>query len=464
MATNPLPATAAWDGLLRRRDLLKIGAVGLAATASPELIGGRAAAASSRMEATAKSVILLFMSGGVTHIDSFDPKPDAPQEIRGTLGAISTTVPGIQFCETLPHLAGCAEHLAVVRTFAHDSNDHFIGQAHCLSGRRVTAQQTFSEPNIGSIVSKLHGPRHGMPGYIAAPGTTRAGAERPFTGGWIGSKYDPFCTGGLQPQNIPEEVLHLQGLQYAPSMTESRLARRRVFRQQLEAGVTAATESARSNVLSEHYAAAFDLMLSPDVRQAFDLRQEADAVRDVYGRTKIGQRCLLARRLVEAGAPFVMVDYGVDYDSGNTWDNHNAQGQNHPPICEIVKQPYHLAGTDRAFAALLHDLHDRGRLAETLVVFLTEFGRTPRINADGGRDHWCWAGSIFFAGGGARGGQCIGATDPQAAYPITTSYTPGDVAATIYRALGIDTDQFLLNHQSRPMPLLPEGTAIPGVL
>lgn len=443
--------------LLNRRDVLRVGALSLASNVVP----ARGASAGS---ASAKSVIFLWMSGGVTHIDSFDPKPLAPQEIRGTLGAISTSVAGIQFSETVPQLAACANELAVVRTFCHDSNDHFIGQAHCLSGRRVTAQQTFSEPNIGSIACKTFGSRNGLPGYIAVPGTTRAGAEMPFTGGWLGHEYDPFCTGGLQPMNLAEEDVNLQGLKYADGLTAARLSARQTLGAQLEEAARRLDRQNRAEVLARQYGAAFELMLSPAVRTAFDLRHEADTVRDDYGRTKVGQRCLLARRLIEAGARFVMVDYGVDFDSGNTWDNHNAPGQNHPPICDIVKEPYHLAGADRAFSALIADLRQRGLLEQTLVVFLTEFGRTPRINKDGGRDHWCYAGSIFFAGGGTRGGQVIGATNDNGGYPIGDAYSPGDVAATIYEAIGIDRQAMLHDQQSRPIPLLPEGVSIPGVL
>jgi hypothetical protein len=200
------------------------------------------------------------------------------------------------------------------------------------------------------------------------------------------------------------------------------------------------------------------------VRKAFDLRLEPDRVRQRYGMTKIGQRCLLARRLVEGGARFVLVDYGYDPDFGNLWDNHNAPVQKHPVICEIVKKDYHLAGTDRAFAALIEDLEVRGRLDDTLVVFLTEFGRTPKINREGGRDHWGKAGSIFLAGGGVRGGQVLGQTDGQGGVPRGLAYHPGDVAATIYQALGIGLETELRNKQGQPIAMLPEGKPIPGVL
>jgi hypothetical protein len=414
------------------------------------------------------------MAGGVTHIDSFDPKPHAPPEIRGTLGAIATTVPGVQFCETLPCLARQAKHLAVIRSYAHGNDDHFISQAWALSGRRVTAAQITTEPNVGAVVSKLQGSRAGFPGYIAVPGTTRPGPPptNEFVGGWLGREYAPFCSGGA-PRNEDftakvrepaEEEFHFQGLRLAPGITPARLQGRRCLREQLD-GHLRRLESGNIDItLARHYQGAFAMLVAPKVRQAFDLSQEPAAVRERYGRTKIGTRCLLARRLAEAGAPFVLVDYGYDPEYGNLWDNHNAPVQHHPPICEIVKLPYHLAGTDRAFATLLADLDERGLLAETLVVFLTEFGRTPKINREGGRDHWGAAGSIFFAGGGLRGGQVIGATDRHGAQTVTPPYSPGDVAATIYQALGIRPDTLLYDRQNRPVPILPEGRSIPGLL
>jgi hypothetical protein len=213
-----------------------------------------------------------------------------------------------------------------------------------------------------------------------------------------------------------------------------------------------------------HYQGAFHLLSTPEVRKAFDIRQEPDATRALYGQTKIGGRCLLARRLIEAGARFVMVDYGYDPDYGNLWDNHCVPEQKQPHISEMAKRSYHLAGMDRAFGALISDLAARGRLESTLVVFLTEFGRTPKINGLGGRDHWAPAGSLFFAGGGTQGGQVIGSTDRHGAYPTTRSFSPADVMATIYRALGIDTQILLYDRQNRPLAVLPSGEPIPGIL
>src|SRR3954454_12097012 len=427
--------------LLGRRDLLRVGSLAAAGSVLPSGGPARPAPPGPR-PGTARSVIVLWMAGGVTHLDSFDPKPDAPVEVRGTLGAINTALVGVRFCETMPCLARAAKHLALVRSFGSGNDDHFLSQALALSGRPVTPAQITTEPNVGALVAHQLGPRAGLPGYVAVPGTTRPGPPptNEFTGGWLGREYDPFCTGG-RPKNddftakvkeADEEDFHLQALAHHPSTGVSRLADRRSLRERLDAGLRAAEKVGLADSLQRQYRGAFEMLLSPSVRRAFELRREPLAVRERYGRTKIGQRCLLARRLVEAGARFVLVDYGYDPEYGNLWDNHNAPGQNFPHICRMARRPSHLAGMDRAFAGLLTDMRARGMLDETLVVFLTEFGRTPKINPAGGRDHWGRAGSIFFAGAGVKAGQVIGATDKQGAFPTTAPYGPGDVAATLY--------------------------------
>jgi hypothetical protein len=456
--------TVAWNGLLSRRDVLRVGSLGLTASLLPH----PALAAGKERSATARSVIILWMAGGVTHLDTFDPKPNAPDTIRGALTAIRTTIPGVHFCETLPQLARQAQDLAVVRSFSHDSNDHFVSSAHVLSGRPVTRAQITTEPNVGAIVSRLQGSLGGFPGYITVPGTTRPGQKNLFVAGWLGAEYGPFSCGGtpikredfkLDPSAaVTEEQFNQQALSLPAEMDIDRLEGRHRLRERLEARLHDADRDAS---LAARYQQAFDMLTSPAIRRAFELRQESDRVRESYGRTKIGGRCLLARRLVEAGARFVLVDYGYDPDYGNLWDNHPAPRQ--PGIGEMVKRPYHLAGVDRAFAALLADLHARGRLAETLVVFLTEFGRTPKINPEGGRDHWGAAGSIFFAGGGTRGGQVVGATDKQGAFPTGMAVSPGDVAATLYQAIGIDRDTVLRDREDRPQAVLPQGKVVPGI-
>ncbi|MCZ2342912.1 MAG: DUF1501 domain-containing protein [Bacteroidales bacterium] len=469
----PLPA--GFGQRMHRRDALRIGSVTAASTLASIFAPGRVRAnpeqARTGKPASAHSVILLWMAGGVTHHESFDPKPDAPEEIRGSLSTIPTRLPGVRFSAVCPELAKIADRLAIVRTYAPGSDDHFLAQAMALSGRKVTPAQITSEPNVGAVVSKLHGPRAGFPGYIAVPGVTRPGPppKNLFVGGWLGAQYGPFPTGGspknadftAKVQEASEEEFNRQALQLAEGLTDQRLSARESLRARLDAKLRG-FEAAVS--VNDHYTGAFKMLQSPKVRGALDLTQEPDAVRERYGRTKVGSRCLLARRLVEAGARFVMVDYGYDPEYGNLWDNHNAASQNFPHICEMAQRPYHVAGMDRAFAGLLNDLMERGLLDRTLVVFLTDFGRTPKINKNGGRDHWGKAGSIFFAGGGTQGGRVIGATDKIGAFPTTPAYTPWDVAATIYQAIGIPLDTALHDQQDRQLLLLPEGEPIPEVL
>lgn len=484
---NHLPASAFPDRslfrLATRRDLLRVGALTLAGAAVPGM-GSRSAvqaAVSAPESSKVKSVIFLWMAGGVTHIDSFDPKPQAPEEVRGPLTDIATCLPGVRFCETMPHLAKMADRLALVRSFSHDSNDHLLSQVYTLSGRKVTPAQLFTEPNIGSLIAHLRGPRNGLPGYIAVPGVTRPGPppHNLFVGGWLGEEHAPFCLGGepkepdftkssqeavRTPDHVVNEDLAPRTLELSHDVSGERLRHRADLRKRLDGLLAAADRSASLGVLDSQFESALHLLLAPQVRQAFELEAESDAMRDSYGRTKLGARCLMARRLVEAGARFVMVDYGYDPQYGNLWDNHRAASQFQPHICEMVKYSYHVAGMDKAFAALLSDLEARGLLDSTLVVFLTEFGRTPKINSAGGRDHWGAAGSMFFAGGGVRGGQVIGATDKSAAFPTGPAYTPADIAATLYRALDIDPETRVYDRSGRPMPVLPEGHVIPGVL
>ncbi len=462
---------------LTRRDLLRVGSLGISASLWPGIANeSRATQDDGSHKPTAASVIFLWMAGGVTHHDSLDPKPEAPEEIRGTLSTIATRLPGVHFAESCPQLARVADKFCLVRSFSHDSNDHFLSQAYCLSGRKVTMQQITSEPNIGSIVSFLHGPRNQLPGYIAVPGVTRPGPPptNEFVAGWLGGQYAPFCVGGepeqpdftvgeksADPSPLANEDLAPKTLAMLAGLDADRLSQRAQLRRLLDRSIG---DAERRGAMDGHYQGAFQLLESPAVRRAFDVSSETDATREAYGRTKLGGRCLLARRLVEAGARFVMVDYGYDADYGNFWDNHAVPEQKQPHISQMSMRGYHVAGMDRAFAALLTDLDQRGLLASTLVVYHTEFGRTPKINKLGGRDHWGPAGSIFFAGGGVRGGQVIGGTDRQGAFPLSRGYSPGDVAATIYRALAIDPATRLYDQQGRPQFVLPDGEPIPGVV
>src|SRR4051794_12864573 len=410
--SEPIAATggeglAPWPGLWSRRDLLRVGSIGLAASVWPGASPSAAVTSASARPATAESVIVLWMAGGVTHIDSFDPKPDAPESVRGTLGTIATRLPGVRFAESMPEMARQAHRLALLRSYSHDSNDHFLSQAYALSGRKVGMTQIATEPNVGSVVSYLQGPRDGLPGYVTVPGTTRPGPppHNLFVAGWLGEAYNPFSVGGEprepdftrgladradNPSALADEDLRPEPLSFAEGLDDDRLARRDGLRGRLEQALRRAEAGGRGRLaaMEQHYRGAFRLLLAPEVRRAFDLGREPASVRDAYGRTKLGGRCLLSRRLVEAGARFVLVDYGYDPDYGNLWDNHCVPTQRQPHISEMSRRGYHLAGMDRAFAGLIADLDARGHLDSTLVVFLTEFGRTPRINKMGGRDHW----------------------------------------------------------------------------
>ncbi len=478
MVLQPNGRTAGLSKLLGRRDVLRFGGISAAASLVP---GSHAAngAVDRSGPGRAKSVIFLWMGGGVTHIDSFDPKPLAPAEVRGTLGDIATNVSGIRFCETLPCLAKVADKLAILRSFSHDSDDHLLSQVYTLSGRRITRTQLYSEPNIGSMVWRTHGPRNGLPGYIAVPGITRPGPppHNLFVGGWLGSKYAPYCLGGLpeqpdfsvgeklyDPPANYEEELRPQSLELSKDVPLERLAGRQVLRATFDQALRNLERFDMLQAAEAQFQNGLRLLHTPEVRTAFEVGDEPASVREKYGRTKIGGRCLTARRLIEAGARFVMVDYGYDPDYGNVWDNHNAPVQNHPPIQQMVFRGYHLAGMDRAFAALIDDLSQRGLSDSTLVVFVTEFGRTPIINKLGGRDHWGRAGSLFFAGAGIRNGQIVGETDRTASRPITRPYGPWDVAATIYHLLGIDHGGFANDFQDRPRPILDEGNVIRELL
>lgn len=469
------------QSVLARRDLLKVGSLSVAASAIPAslLAAPQGQEASATGEGKAKSVILLWMAGGVTHIDSFDPKPDAPIEVRGTLGDIATSVAGTRFCETLPHLSKLAHEFAVLRSFSHDSNDHLLSQVYTLSGRKVNMTQLFSEPNIGSIVWHLQGSRNGLPGYVAVPGITRPGPppHNLFVGGWLGGKFAPYCLGGLpeqpdfsvgeklfDPPAKAEEDLRPKSLTLDGTVSPDRLSDRFRLRQSFDRALRSLDKADAINAAEGHHQNALRLITTPAVRRAFEIDDEPVSVREAYGETKIGGRCLQARRLVEAGARYVMVDYGYDPDYGNVWDNHNAPSQNHPPIQKMVQRGYHLAGMDKAFAALLEDLKQRGLLDTTLVVFLTEFGRTPQINSLGGRDHWGPAGSLFFAGAGIKPGIVVGETDRTASKPLTRPYGPADVAATIYHLLGIQHKRFIYDIENRPRPILDHGDVIRELL
>lgn len=444
---------------LRRRSFLRFGGVTLAATAA-QLLGLRRSEAAAGFGATADQVLFLWLPGGVTHHESFDPKPTAPEEIRGPIEAIETNVPGVRFAEVLPHLTRHMDKLALIRSYAAGTNDHFEGQAYALSGRNVLPAGILSEPNFGSIIHHQLGATGGLPGYVAVPGSTRPGPPDTdmFVPAYLGQQFAPFCTMG-EPR---KKEFQVRDLGFPEGMSAERFTRRQSLRDRVELTLARAERAGGLTGMDQLYGRAAELLTSQKVREAFDIHAERDAARLKYGDSKIGQRCLLARRLIEADARFVMVDYGYDWgEYNNLWDNHCAPVQNQPHMWKMCKVPYHLPAVDQAFAALLDDLAQSGRLARTLVVYFTEFGRTPKINENGGRDHWGYSGSIFFAGGGVQGGQVLGATDTIGGYCKTRTFSPADAVATVYKAVGIDPHATLTDRQDRPVPIQNTGEAIP---
>lgn len=460
MALEPNLARSCLPVAPHRRNFLRIGGVTVAAAAW-ELFGHRGQAiAKPELPATADSVLFLWLPGGVTHHESFDPKPDAPYEIHGDIQAINTNVPGVRFAEVMPHLARHMDKMAVVRSFASGTPDHFDAQAYALSGRNFLPNGILSEPNFGSVIAHQLGATGGLPAYVAVPGTTAPGPPNTnlFVSAWLGQKYAPFCTQG-EPRTPDFQV---NDLSFADQVTRQRFDERKNLRSQLDQKLAAHDRSGGLEDLEQLYGRAVELLTAPHVRQAFDIKAESVATRERYGMSKIGQRCLLARRLIDAGTRFAMVDYGYDWGGyNNLWDNHCAPVQNQPHMWKMCKEPYHLPAVDKAFAALLEDLAESGRLERTLVVYLTEFGRTPTINKEGGRDHWGHSGSIFYAGGGVKGGQVLGATDKVGGYSVGRTFSPADAVATVYQAVGIDPDTMIMNRENRPVAIQPTGQPIP---
>lgn len=425
-----------------RRHALRLGTCGLIGGLTlPRLLELQAQAASA-VTAKAKSCIFLFLEGGPPHQDMWDPKPDAPPEIRGPFGTINTNVPDIFVTDQLPLCAQMADKYTILRSHSHSDNGHSTGYHYVMTGRRPTFADGDNPipnneyfPSIGSAVARTLGQRGALPPYINLPHPMAAGGP-----GFYGAEHAPFVI-EADPTQPDFEV---KDLQPSGHLSDRRLSLRR----QLLSGIDQ-LERERNQVqgqaMSTYYEKAYSLITSDDARKAFNIHAEPDSVRDAYGRTQLGQCALLARRLVEGGCRFV----GVDAPG---WDVHF----NCFPSLKTDLIPY----ADRAFSALITDLDQRGLLDETLVVMMGEMGRTPRINAQAGRDHWSMAQTIIFAGGGTKPGQVIGATDKHAAAPTGNPVGVNDLLRTISVLMGIDPDRQFLGPLGRPVPIVDGGEVI----
>jgi hypothetical protein len=441
---KPLRSTC--DGVTRRH-ALRIGATGLIGGLSLSRLLELQAKAPTAKAATAQACIFIFLEGGPSHIDMWDLKPDAPAEVRGPYKPIRTSAPGTMICEHLPLCAKVAHKYTIVRSHSHNDNGHNTGYHYVMTGYRADFPDGNTRmpnnhlfPSIGSIVSRELGPRTTLPPYVNMPHIMAGGGP-----GFYGSEHAPFVI----ESNPVQADFEVQDLRPLEKIGAARQARRKRLLAAVEKLEREKEEHGRARAMSTYYQRARDLMNSKEARKAFDIHTEPESVRKTYGYTALGQCALLARRLVEAGCRFVGIDHGG-------WDHHFTIF----PSLEKDMLPH----VDRAFSALIADLEQRGLLKTTLVVMMGEMGRTPRVNAQAGRDHWSQAQSVLFAGGGVRPGKVIGATDKHASAPASDPVSVEDILRTVLGQMGIDTTKTYYTPLGRPVPIVDGGRVMPGLV
>ena len=434
-----------------RRDLLRAGTLGmLGALAAPGAVRANAGRFGH-----AKAFILIDLYGGPAHQDVFDLKMDAPAEVRGEFKPIETNVSGIQVSEHIPKLARIADHYTLIRSMTHTDNEHATGGYTTLTGVKHPRPGTILPPSpddfppMGSVISQFRPPARPVPGYVTLGGTMySAGGDVPGqTGGFAGQRFDPYDI----KEDPSRPGFKIPELALAREMPPVRLDRRRSLLEQVDHSTRLAERNLGALGLGELQERVFDLLSSSDTRNAFDLQSEPAALRDRYGRHKFGQSCLLARRLVQAGVPVV----AVYWERGQVWDTH---GNNFKDLKEHLLPPM-----DQGVTALITDLADHGMLDQTIVLVTGEFGRTPKINKDAGRDHWPGVYTSLVAGGGFRSGSVYGASDEIAAFPARDPVQPWDLAATIYHLLGVDPASEIHDRQDRPQRIS-VGEVVTGLI
>jgi uncharacterized protein (DUF1501 family) len=437
------------DGIARR-DFLHLGAAGVfgLGLTLPDLLARQARAAEKGSSPRDVSLIYLFLHGGLSTIDTFDLKPDAPAEFRGEFKPVATNVPGTQIGEHLPKLARHMDKLALIRSFRHHNSDHGAADHYMLTGYFPQAgfnpglHPNNQKPAHGAIIARKLGPRGSVPPYVCLP------KMHPSTGSaYLGAGAAPFVIDAdpnapdfAVPDVVPPVVLAADRLEARQKLLTQ------VDRFQKSAELRANPGAQAVSVFQQK---AFDLMTSPQAKKAFDIHAESDPLRDQYGRNTLGQSCLMARRLVEAGVRCVTIDH-------SNWDTHNDN------FATLKRQL--LPALDAALSTLLVDLTQRGLLDSTLVVVTGEFGRTPRINKDAGRDHWGPAFTVALAGGGIQGGRVLGKSDARAERPASDPYGPEDLSATICHLLGIDPKEEFVTPEGRPVAIVNNGRVIEDLL
>ena len=429
---------------ISRREGLKLGLGGLIAGG---LTGALRATASetgngTQIKKEADACILIWMDGGPSHYETFDPKPEAPVEIRGQFSPIATQTPGMFFSQPMKRLAGISNDLAIVRSIRHDQGNHGAGNHYMMTGappRIPVGCGAFVSfhPSLGSVVSHQVGAPDGVPPYFTMPNMSRSGGPN-----FLGARHAPF----IVPDDPNRSDFRVRDVTIPSGLTDARFESRQEIRRQIDRMKRLTDAAVADPVVAadEFYSQGMQILKSSEAQAAFDIHSEPAEVRDAYGRSSFGQRALLARRLVGAGVPFVTLYFGG-------WDHHtdifNAFDKKVPPF-------------ESAIAALIEDLKQRGMLERTMVIALGEFGRTPKINDRGGRDHWSNAMSVMFAGGGTRGGQVIGATDRQGYAAIERILSPENFVSTVYRKLGIDPGQMMYTPDGRPVHLVSDADPI----
>ncbi len=432
-------ASRSCDGV-SRRNFLRVGALTAFGLGLPDLLRARASAAGSGPDV---SCILLWLQGGISHIDSFDPKPDAPSEIRGEFGTIETRVPGIRLCDPLPKLAAHQDKYSIIRSHNPKNGSHGVADAYMLSGHPFNPALTY--PSFGAVVSRERGDRNAMPPYVQV-GTS---IDQRFGGGvagFLGDQYNPF----VLPGDASNPGFTVRDVSLTGNVDRPRFERRMRALQAVDTWQHSLEASPQSlEASSTFYQKAYNLITAPHAKRAFDLATEDPRLRDRFGRNSLGQGCLLARRLIEAGVRFVTIT-----DGG--WDTHQ---DNFSSLRTRL-----LPRLDSALSGLLQDLTDRGMIDSTLVVCLSDFGRTPKVNPSAGRDHWSTAGIALLAGAGLKAGLAVGETNALAEVPLESPYYTEDLAATIYERLGIPLDTTHHTPDGRPIQVNYEGKLIRELL
>lgn len=439
-----------------RREWIRLGGIGLGGLTLPGLLQHRQSHAAGNPPTRAKSVIVLFNSGGLPQHETFDPKPEAPAEIRGAFGAIPTRTPGLQVGELMPKIAQLTDRMAVIRSMVTGDNAHstsgyqmLTGVPHAPLGRENAAPGKPNDwPSMGGLVSALRPPQAGLPSSISLPRRmANNNGQDPWPGtdaGFLGRRYDPWL---LECDPSAPEFM-VPGGKLPNGLTPRHVENRRSLLDQFNEQAEQLQRNASVNDFNRYRQQAIDLVAGGAARQAFDLSQESDRVRDSYGRHKYGQSVLLARRLVEAGVSLVQVQWASldkDKPNGGGWDTHEKHS-------ESIKG-WLIPVMDQVYSTLLLDLEERGLLSETLVCLVTEFGHTPKFNARAGRDHWGRVFSIALAGGGIRGGVVYGSSDKHAAEPRDNPVRPCDYLATVFHLMGFSADTIVHDIENRPLPI-----------